>query len=136
MQKLSLARICVAAGILSFILLLLRFSDLSARYAALSKWQPALPGSNDKAPLDGNDDDSHVETISHHESAPTTVPTAAVSDSFVLTTATPVSSPAQSSEEPATQTLPSSKVVPEDKIAVIGKLQREEADWVAEFLPE
>lgn len=136
MRKFSLARICVAAGILFFVLLLLRSSDASARYAALSEWQPALAGSYEETPLDGGMDDSRVEAISHDGSAPTTESTADVSDSLVLTTTTAVSNPAHSPEKSSSHTPPSGKVEPEDKIVVIGKLQREQADWVAESLPE
>lgn len=124
---------------LSFVFLLVHFSVLYASFERFTQLQPSTSSDNTAGPTEGSHDSrngnqmarppsistiTRPEVLEPHRGGPNVEapsrPSPASASILVDTTTT--DSPPGSA--------------PEDKIVVIGKLQHENTDWVAEFLPE
>ena len=139
MHNRLVVRISGAACVLSFVFFLVHFSVLYAYFERFTQVQPSTSSYNATGSTEGSRDSRtgnqmagppSISTITrpevlepHHGGLDIEAPSgpSPASASILVDTAT---------------TGPLLGSAPEDKIVVIGKLQHENTDWVAEFLPE
>lgn len=124
---------------LSFVFFLVHFSVLYAYFERFTQLQPSTSSDNAAGPTKGSRDSRignqmtrppSISTITrpevlkpHHGGSNIETPSRpSPASASILVDITTTGSPLGSA--------------PEDKIVVIGKLQHENTDWVAEFLPE
>lgn len=124
---------------LSFVFFLVHSSVPYAYLERFTQLQPSTSSDNTAKPIEGSRDSrignqmarppskspiSKPEVLKPHHSSPTVEapPGPSPASASILVDTTTTGSPFESA--------------PEDKIVVIGKLQHENTDWVAEFLPE
>ena len=139
MHNRLVARFGRAACVLSFFFFFVHFSVLHASFERFTRLRPSTSSDNADGPTEGSRDSQTGNQIARPPSTSTiTRPEVLKPDHGGPNIESPTRpSPASTSIPVDTMTTGSPLgSAPEDKIVVIGKLQHENTDWVAEFLPE
>lgn len=139
MHNCLVARIGGVACVLSFAFFLIHFSVPHADFERFTRLRPSTSSDNADGPTEGSRDSQTGNQLPHHLSISTiTRPEVLEPDHGgpnIVSLTRPSPTSASTSADTTTTGSPLESA-PEDKIIVIGKLQHENTDWVAEFLPE
>ena len=138
MHNRSVVRISGAACVLSFVFFLVHFSLLYAYSERFTQLQPSTSSDNAAGPTEGSRDSRIGNPMARRTSISTiTRPEVLEPHHGGPNIETPSGPPPASASilVDTTTTGALLELAPEDKIVVMGKLQHENTDWVAEFLP-
>ena len=138
MHSRLVARVGGAACVLSFFIFLIHFSFPHAGSKPFTQSRPSIGSDNVDELTEGSRDSRAGKQMPPLGTSTTTRPAVLKLDHGGPNVESPTRpSPASVSISADTSITGSPLAsLPEDKIVVIGKLQRENTDWVAEFLPE
>ena len=139
MHNRLVARVGAAACILSLFFFLVHFSVVHAIFERFKRLRLSESSDSVDGPTEGSRDNQTVNQVASPPSTSTITRLKILKpDHGGPNVGSPTKPPPASATMSANTTTASSPLgsATEDKIVVIGKLQHENTDWVAEFLPE